>query len=157
MYVFVKFAQKIITSIVHKCDDFMRLAQFTPYISDCILYKILLIGDTHKRWTIFQQFHLSFPHVGYGLSPETGYRLSASRKVNFWSAEQPYSVLPLFRDHGFTYTHFSKLVRARPDLLLADPKHTLLPKLEIFKSMGIFPLLTSRRSFLHTQLSSDVA
>lgn len=45
-------------------------------------------------------------------------------------------VLDLLRNHGFSKTQIANLVRKRPDLLLANPKTTLLPKLEFFYSIG---------------------
>lgn len=63
--------------------------------------------------------------------------LSVSRKVKFQSADQPDSVLTLLRNHAFTDSPISKLVRTRPDVLVFDPIRTLLPKLA-FQSLG-FP------------------
>ncbi|KAF8369306.1 hypothetical protein HHK36_032683 [Tetracentron sinense] len=63
-----------------------------------------------------------------GLSPESA--LSASNKVQFETPERADSVLTLFKNHGFTESQISKLIRKRPDLLLYIPEKTLLPKLE---------------------------
>ncbi|XP_058200180.1 uncharacterized protein LOC131315122 [Rhododendron vialii] len=82
-----------------------------------------------------QSFTVSYLISSCGLSPGTA--LNASRKVKFRSAEQPDSVLTLLRNHGFIDSHIYKLSKSRPDLLLADPKNTLLPKLEFFQSIGI--------------------
>lgn len=82
-----------------------------------------------------QSFTVSYLISSCGLSPRTALRVS--QKVNFRSAEQPDSVLTFLRNHGFTNTHIAKLARIRPDVLLVDPKHTVLPKLEFFQSIGI--------------------
>ncbi|XP_043714918.1 transcription termination factor MTERF15, mitochondrial-like [Telopea speciosissima] len=46
-------------------------------------------------------------------------------------------ILTLFRNHGFTETQISMLIRKCPTLLLAKPTETLLPKLEFFHSVGV--------------------
>ncbi|XP_068345302.1 transcription termination factor MTERF6, chloroplastic/mitochondrial-like [Pyrus communis] len=70
-----------------------------------------------------------------GLSPEGA--ISASKWVELHSPERADSVLALLRSHGFSETQISKLVRSRPQLLLANPEKTLLPKLEFFRSLGV--------------------
>ncbi|XP_050121649.1 transcription termination factor MTERF6, chloroplastic/mitochondrial-like [Malus sylvestris] len=70
-----------------------------------------------------------------GLSPEGA--ISASKWVELQSPERADSVLALLRSHGFSETQISKLVRSRPQLLLANPEKTLLPKLEFFLSLGV--------------------
>lgn len=71
-----------------------------------------------------------------GLSPETA--ISAAEKVKFETPERPDKVLNLLRNHGFTETHITNLVRKRPSLLLANAEKTLLPKLLVFfQSVGV--------------------
>ncbi|XP_059651032.1 uncharacterized protein LOC132298649 [Cornus florida] len=70
-----------------------------------------------------------------GLSPETA--ISASKEVNFKTLDKPDSFLNFFKNHDFSKTKISALIRVRPKLLLSDPKKTLLPKFEFFYSIGI--------------------
>ncbi|PSS01495.1 Transcription termination factor like [Actinidia chinensis var. chinensis] len=69
-----------------------------------------------------------------GFSPEKA--LSASKYVKFETPDKPDSVLEFFKNHGFTQTHISTIVRTFPPVLLSDPEKTLLPKLEFLKSKG---------------------
>ncbi|BBG96612.1 Mitochondrial transcription termination factor family protein [Prunus dulcis] len=70
-----------------------------------------------------------------GLSPEGA--ISAAKWVELQSPERADSVLALLRNHGLSETQISKMVRSRPQLLLANPEKTLLPKLAFFSSLGI--------------------
>lgn len=70
-----------------------------------------------------------------GLSPEIA--ISASEKVHFETPDRPESVLNLLRNHGFSKTHISNIIRIRPAILLTNPEKTLLPKLVFFKSIGV--------------------
>ncbi|KAI5565244.1 hypothetical protein BDE02_14G111700 [Populus trichocarpa] len=72
-----------------------------------------------------------------------------SQKVQFQSPERPDSVLALLRNHGFSRTQISSLVKKRPFLLLSNPTNTLLPKLDFFLSLGM------SRPHLARTLSSD--
>ncbi|OAY49565.1 transcription termination factor MTERF8, chloroplastic [Manihot esculenta] len=82
-----------------------------------------------------------------GLSPEAA--ISVSQKLHLQSPEKPDSVLALLRNHEFSKTQISNLVKKRPFLLLAHPENTLLPKLDFFYSIGV------SRSDLARTLSSD--
>nr|GMD65757.1 Transcription termination factor like [Ipomoea batatas] len=63
--------------------------------------------------------------------------LRASRYVNFETPEKPDSVRSFLRNHGFTESQISNMVRRFPPVLLCDPEKTLLPKIEFFKSSGL--------------------
>lgn len=80
-------------------------------------------------------FTVSYLVNSCGLSSENA--ISASKKVQFESPKRPDSVLTLLKNHGFTDTHISKLVRKLPVLLLASPKDSLLPKFDFFHSIGV--------------------
>ncbi|XP_016652495.1 PREDICTED: uncharacterized protein LOC107880139 [Prunus mume] len=62
-----------------------------------------------------------------GLSPKAA--ISASKKVELQTPERADSVLALVRNHGLSEAQLSKFVRLHPEVLLADPEQTLLPKL----------------------------
>ncbi|KAI9193827.1 hypothetical protein LWI28_000513 [Acer negundo] len=80
-------------------------------------------------------FTVSYLINSCGFSLKTA--LSASKTVNFNSPEKPDSVIAFLKSHGFSETQISKVIRTRPCLLCANPKKTLLPKLELFYSKGI--------------------
>lgn len=95
-----------------------------------------------------------------GLSPETA--ISASKFVNFESSKRPDSVLSLLRDYGFENAQISKVISKAPKLLVADPRKTLMPKLEFFcSSVGLsgseFPkFICSRPQLLQYSLKNRV-
>ncbi|KAH0981343.1 hypothetical protein GBA52_008520 [Prunus armeniaca] len=70
-----------------------------------------------------------------GLSPKAA--ISASKKVELQTPERADSVLALVRNHGLSEAQLSKFVRLHPEVLLADPEQTLLPKLRFFISLGV--------------------
>ncbi|XP_042512332.1 transcription termination factor MTERF15, mitochondrial-like [Macadamia integrifolia] len=70
-----------------------------------------------------------------GFSPAAA--VSASKKISFETSERPDTILSFFRNHGFTETQISSLIRKYPSLLLVNPTKTLLPKLEFFHSVGV--------------------
>ncbi|XP_004309705.1 PREDICTED: uncharacterized protein LOC101313174 [Fragaria vesca subsp. vesca] len=78
---------------------------------------------------------LSYLIRSCGLSPKAA--TLAAHKVQLRSLEQPNSVLALLREYEFSDTQISTLVRRRPQLILANAKKTLLPKLEFFCSIGM--------------------
>ncbi|KAK9912761.1 hypothetical protein M0R45_036605 [Rubus argutus] len=70
-----------------------------------------------------------------GLSAEGA--ISASKWVKLHSPERADSVLACFRNHGFSETQISMVVRSRPQVLTAHFEKTLLPKLQYFSSLGV--------------------
>ncbi|XP_059632779.1 uncharacterized protein LOC132275331 [Cornus florida] len=104
----------------------------------------LFVLQTHPLSSSLKSISTSTNHhsftVNYlinscGLSPENA--MSASKKVNFKTLDKPDSVLNFFRNHGFSNTQISALIRKRPRLLTSDPKNILLPKFDFFYSTGI--------------------
>ncbi|XP_016167894.1 transcription termination factor MTERF9, chloroplastic-like [Arachis ipaensis] len=91
-----------------------------------------------SRYSIVQSHHPNFT-ISYlidscGLSPDTA--ALTSQKLHLPSAERPNSILTLLREHGFTDTQISNLIRKCPLLLLVNPD-ILLPKFQFFLSIGI--------------------
>ncbi|XP_059623158.1 uncharacterized protein LOC132266321 [Cornus florida] len=82
-----------------------------------------------------QTLTVSYLTNSCGLSLESA--ISASKKVNIKSTEKSNSVLELLRSHGFTENHISCIISRYPNLLLADPERTLIPKIEYFESLGL--------------------
>ncbi|KAK2970582.1 hypothetical protein RJ640_022819 [Escallonia rubra] len=90
-----------------------------------------------------------------GLSPEIA--ASKSKTVVFNSPERPDSVLALLGKQGFDTSQISKLIRTYPTLLLVDPKKTLLPKLEFFRSIGASSDdIASNRGILRSSLDNKI-
>ncbi|KAJ7980236.1 Transcription termination factor like [Quillaja saponaria] len=94
-----------------------------------------------------------------GFSPETA--ASASNYVHFENPEKPDLVIDFFRDHGFSETQISKVIRRRPSLLLSNPEKSLLPKLEFFKSKGflssdVAKIISSYGGILHRSLEKKI-
>ncbi|KAF2322028.1 hypothetical protein GH714_005809 [Hevea brasiliensis] len=75
--------------------------------------------------------------------------------MRFETPERPDSVLRLLREHGFTNSDISRIVKSRPQVLLAHPKNTLMPKFEFLRSIGVstsgLSIIVSRNPFLLTQ------
>ncbi|KAE8038614.1 hypothetical protein FH972_011108 [Carpinus fangiana] len=61
----------------------------------------------------------------------------ASQRVLFQSPERPDSVLNLFKENGFSNDQISHIVRKHPPILLSDLEKTLLPKIELLRSIGV--------------------
>ncbi|XP_026416129.1 uncharacterized protein LOC113311511 [Papaver somniferum] len=66
--------------------------------------------------------------------------ISASKKIKFKTTSNPDSVLALLRTYGFTESHISRLIPKHPFILLSNPNETLKPKLEFFKSKGLYEI-----------------
>uniref|UniRef100_A0A5B6ZC02 Mitochondrial transcription termination factor family protein n=1 Tax=Davidia involucrata TaxID=16924 RepID=A0A5B6ZC02_DAVIN len=81
-----------------------------------------------------QSLTLSYLLNSCGLSLESA--ISASKKLQFETTDQPDSVLKLLKTHGLSQTHISNLITNRPGILLADPSKTLKPNIEFFGSLG---------------------
>ncbi|XP_038682518.1 transcription termination factor MTERF15, mitochondrial-like [Tripterygium wilfordii] len=80
-------------------------------------------------------FTVSYLVNSFGFSSDTA--VSLSNRVNFETTEKPDAVLEFLRDQGFTIAQISRFVKLSPRLLVANPKKTLLPKIEFFRSVGI--------------------
>ena len=80
-------------------------------------------------------FSVSYHINTLGFSQETA--LSASKYVHFEIPERADSVVNFFKNHGFSQTQITNLVRRLPSVLLSDPDKTLLPKVYFFSSKGI--------------------
>ncbi|KAM3707658.1 hypothetical protein ACJW30_02G041600 [Castanea mollissima] len=69
-----------------------------------------------------------------GFSREAAF--SASKSVNFETPDNADLVISFFKNHGFSQTQISSIIRRYPPLLLSNPQMTLLPKFEFFRSNG---------------------
>ncbi|KAK9912740.1 hypothetical protein M0R45_036586 [Rubus argutus] len=84
-----------------------------------------------------------------GLSPEGA--IIVSKRLQLLTQKRADSVLGFLRNHGFSQTQISKVVRSFPQVLATDPQKTLLPKLEYFSSLGV-----SREDLAKTVASNPV-
>ncbi|XP_050240119.1 transcription termination factor MTERF15, mitochondrial-like [Quercus robur] len=82
-----------------------------------------------------QPFAVSYLIKTLGFSPEAA--LSASKYVHFETPEKADIVVSFFKNHGFSQTQITNLVRRLPSVLISDPDKTLLPKIDFFSSKGI--------------------
>ncbi|XP_026427759.1 uncharacterized protein LOC113323641 [Papaver somniferum] len=64
--------------------------------------------------------------------------ITASKKLNFKTTSKPNSVVSLLKTYGFTESHISKLIPRYPSILSSNPHKTLKPKLDFFKSKGLY-------------------
>ncbi|XP_077248872.1 uncharacterized protein LOC143888876 [Tasmannia lanceolata] len=80
-------------------------------------------------------FTISYLVNSCGLSEAAAHLVA--KKVSIKTAENPDSVLCLFKNYDFDKTHISKLITKYPSLLLAKPDKTLKPKFEFFRDMGL--------------------
>ena len=87
--------------------------------------------------------------------------ISASKHVNFETPDKADLVISFFKNHGFSQTQISSIVRRYPPLLLSNPQKTLLPKLEFFQSKGftssdIVMILTRNPHLLKRSLKNQI-
>ncbi|KAJ4727620.1 Mitochondrial transcription termination factor family protein [Melia azedarach] len=99
--------------------------------------KLFSTGEEEVKTRQSEEFSFTVSYLinSCGLSPETA--KSAAKRVKFQSAEKPDSVLKVLKDRGFTNIQIAKLIRVRPNLLVAHPERSILPKLEFLNSIGI--------------------
>ncbi|KAL5782313.1 hypothetical protein ACOSP7_007342 [Xanthoceras sorbifolium] len=62
--------------------------------------------------------------------------LSVSKKLQLKVPDRADAVISFFKNHGFSQTHISNIIKKTPGVLLRDPEKTLLPKLKFFYSKG---------------------
>ncbi|KAM3707653.1 hypothetical protein ACJW31_02G040300 [Castanea mollissima] len=92
--------------------------------------QLLYISSTSNQ----HSFTVSYLINTCGFFPEAA--LSASKRVNFETPYKADSVIGFFKNHGFSQSQISNIIRKRPAVLLSDPQNILLPKLEFFQSKG---------------------
>ncbi|XP_058209230.1 transcription termination factor MTERF9, chloroplastic-like [Rhododendron vialii] len=87
--------------------------------------------------------------------------ITASKLLNFETPEKPDSVIAFFRNHGFTNTQASNIIRNAPQVIVYNPEKTLLPKLEFFKSKGfssadVVKILSKTPDLLRKSLENQI-
>ncbi|KAB2627360.1 hypothetical protein D8674_020978 [Pyrus ussuriensis x Pyrus communis] len=112
------------------------------------------ISETHHDFTV------NYLINSCGLSPEGA--MSASKWVKLRSPKRADFVLSLLRNHGFSETQISSIVRNHSPVLHSNPEKTLLPKLEFFASLGVSKgdlakTLAYRPKLLSTSLEKRIA
>ncbi|PIN03337.1 Mitochondrial transcription termination factor, mTERF [Handroanthus impetiginosus] len=82
-----------------------------------------------------KSFTVSYLINSCGLSPEAAN--VASKKVTLNSPGNTDLLLALLKNHGLSDAHITKMVTISPNILLAHPEKTVLPKLQFFNSIGM--------------------
>jgi mTERF domain-containing protein len=82
-------------------------------------------------------FAVSYLINSCGLPAKSAILASQSQRVLFQSPERPDSVLNFLKENGFSNAQISKIVRMHPLILLSHPEKTLLPKIELLRSIGV--------------------
>ncbi|KAK9912766.1 hypothetical protein M0R45_036610 [Rubus argutus] len=102
------------------------------FLQNQLLYRYITTSEVSANQT---EYTVGYLIKSCGLSPDDA--VPAFKWVKLRSPERPDSVLALLRNHGFSETQISKVVRSFPQVLQADPEKTLFPKLEYFRSLGV--------------------
>ncbi|XP_050137704.1 transcription termination factor MTERF2, chloroplastic-like [Malus sylvestris] len=110
-------------------SKYLKPSHFPPHIQILCGHLTSKIPETHHSFTV------NYLINSCGLSPEGA--ISASKWVELRSPKIADSFLSFLRNHGFSATQISKVVRSCPQLLYSNPEKTLLPKLEFFRSTGV--------------------
>jgi mTERF domain-containing protein len=94
-----------------------------------------LVESNEKPEEEKHSFAVSYLINSCGLSAKSA--ILASQRVVFQNPEKPDSVLNFLKDNGFSNAQISQIVRMHPLVLLAHPEKTLLPKIELMRSIGV--------------------
>ncbi|KAG5559931.1 hypothetical protein RHGRI_003278 [Rhododendron griersonianum] len=106
----------------------LYLFQIQPFSSS------LEVKSKHKSSNQYS-FTVKYLINSFGFTPEKA--LSASKHVKFETPDKPDSVVALFKNHGFTRTQISTVIKKFPSVLVCDAKKTLLPKLQFLNSKRV--------------------
>ncbi|KAM1124555.1 hypothetical protein ACFX2B_039468 [Malus domestica] len=113
------------------CSQSSRIKRFVSRQHPLLLCRNFTseISENHNDFTV------NYLINSCGLSPEGA--ILASKRTKLRSPERPDSALFFLRNHGFSQTQISKIVRSCPHVLNSNPDKILLPKLEFFRSLGV--------------------
>ncbi|XP_059630176.1 uncharacterized protein LOC132273173 [Cornus florida] len=123
---------------LHLIDlEILHLLLYAIHHNSFVLQTHPLSSSLKSISTSTNQHSFTFNYLvnSCGLSPEKA--ISASKTVNLKTPDKPDSVINFFKNHGFSITQISELIRKRPIVLIFDPNKTLLPKFDFFYSTGI--------------------
>ncbi|KAL4603207.1 hypothetical protein ACB092_10G108800 [Castanea dentata] len=136
MFAFLSSRQLLFITHRNRRTQFqLGLLQKTAFFSIKSFSSLGLSEPKQQNEAQRHSFTVSYLINSCGFSPKSA--LLASQKVHFENPDKPDSVLNLLKQNGFNDTHITKLIRQFPQFLLFDPKNTLLPKIEFFRSIGI--------------------
>ncbi|KAF5752214.1 hypothetical protein HS088_TW01G00122 [Tripterygium wilfordii] len=104
-------------------------------------------------------FAVSYLINSCGFSPESALR--ASKHLHFETPGKPDSVIAFLKNHSFSETQISTVIKNYPLVLTADPENTLLPKLDFFYSKGfsnseIAKIITCQASILLRSIENQL-
>ncbi|XP_065635412.1 uncharacterized protein LOC112019254 [Quercus suber] len=136
MFAFLSSRQLLFVTHRNRRTQFqLGLLQKTAFFSIKSFSSLGLSESKQQKEAQRHSFTVSYLINSCGFSPKSA--LLASHKVHFGNPDKPDSVLNLLKDNGFNDTHITKLIKQFPRFLLLEPKNTLLPKIEFFRSIGI--------------------
>ncbi|KAF8017256.1 hypothetical protein BT93_H2447 [Corymbia citriodora subsp. variegata] len=92
-----------------------------PFLPTTTLRSISTAAATSNR----PSFAVSYLVNSCGLSPESA--LFVSNRVTFETSATPDAVVNVFKNHGFSQSQISGIIRKWPRLILASPERTLCP------------------------------
>lgn len=107
------------------CSSFDRLLHFQYHY----------ISSFASNSSIQDSFTVSYLINSCGLSSESA--LLASRNVTLKTTKKADLVIAIFKNHGFTDTQITNVVKKLPSVLLSDSGKTITPKLQYFASKGV--------------------
>ncbi|XP_062173672.1 transcription termination factor MTERF2, chloroplastic-like [Alnus glutinosa] len=118
-----------------------------------------LVESNEKPEEEKHYFAVSYLINSCGLSAKSA--ILASQRVVFQNPEKPDSVLNFLKENGFSNAQISQIVRMHPQVLLAHPEKTLLPKIELMRSIGVsssdlIPILSSKPFLFKTNLEKRI-
>ncbi|XP_045833688.1 uncharacterized protein LOC123924764 [Trifolium pratense] len=84
-----------------------------------------------------QSFTISYLTKTCGLSPQDA--LKVSKRLRFKTPQKPDSVVTFFKNHGFLIHNIQSIILKDPELLVANPIKSILPKFQFLASKGASP------------------
>ncbi|XP_068344246.1 transcription termination factor MTERF6, chloroplastic/mitochondrial-like [Pyrus communis] len=152
---FKALSAKLPESVIEALHDELNIVLVVDYsLKTCseVQTFLLMVGDlkpshfplqnlllcrhfTSEISEIHHDFTINYLINSCGLSPEGA--ILVFKRVGLRSPLKPDFILSFIRNHGFSKTQISKMVRMYPQILNSNSEKTLLPKLEFFTSLGV--------------------
>ncbi|XVF62619.1 hypothetical protein PTKIN_Ptkin09bG0022800 [Pterospermum kingtungense] len=139
----------------HKITAAQRLKLLIVFHENPSVLSLRLFSTSSNQ----QSFTVSYLIKKCGFSPETA--LKASKSFNFETPDKPDSVIAFFRNHGFSNTQITTLLKRRPRTLVSNVDKVILPKVDFFYSTGfsrsdLTTVLSKRPHILATSLQNQI-
>ncbi|MCI03191.1 mTERF protein, partial [Trifolium medium] len=106
-------------------------------------------------------FAVSYLINNLGFSPQSASKLCSTYNFSFKTAQNPDSVLNVFRNHGFSDFQLRHIITKLPELLSCNPSKRVLPKFQFLLSKGasnsdIVNLVSKNPRFLTRSLENHI-